>query len=148
MTLKTFRTITVFLWITCTALLLLPAPWALFGQEDPTDHPGIGYWHLLMFIALGLFFELSRGKLLSSWNCLNVLAVYGFATEVLQYFIPNRHFDNIDWIQNCTGAFLGIHLGVLAKWSFIPLMKALHFIVSKFKRKTPPESPDGTKNTK
>lgn len=110
--LRYIRFFTVGLWLLCTALLLLPNPCILTGGYDVSEQVGESSNHLLMFATLGFFVELSR-RTLSPFFWLSVLCLYGGITEVLQHFVPLRVCDLSDFCQNCTGAFLGILLGVI-----------------------------------
>jgi len=110
------RVATGFLWLFCTALLLFPKSWILFWKshfpEEVTAE--FGAEHILMFGTLGFFVELSRRKW-HSLTWLHIIAAYGLATEILQHFIPGRTCAVLDFCQDCTGAYLGILLGLIAK---------------------------------
>ena len=110
------KLVTACLWLFCTALLLLPKPWVLFWNRNIPEEFGFGFGveHLYMFGMLGFFTELSRRQW-HSLTWLHILVAYGLATEILQHFIPNRTCDLMDFCQDCTGAYLGIFLGLSVK---------------------------------
>ena len=110
------RIATGFLWLICTALLLLPRSWIRMGKSYLPEEVTVefGLEHVVMFGTLGFFVELSRRK----WHSLtwfHILVAYGLATEILQHFVPGRTCAALDFCQNCTGAYLGVLLGLTAK---------------------------------
>jgi len=111
-----WRTATVFLWLLCTALLLLPRSWILFWKSHLPEEVAVetGVEHLIMFGTLGFFVELSRRKW-HSLTWLHILIAYGLTTEILQHFTPSRTCDVADFSQDCAGAYLGILLGLIVK---------------------------------
>ena len=109
-----WRIVTACIWVFCTLLLLLPKPWILFWNHNLKDELGIGYEHLMMFVVLGFFVELSQRKA-GPFIWLNILCLYGLATEFIQTYIPPRACDMIDFCQDCTGAYIGVTIGCIVK---------------------------------
>ena len=112
--LEWWRIATGCLWVFCTLMLLLPKPWVMFWNRDLVEEFGIGYEHLYMFIVLGFFVEMSQRKA-GPFVWLNILCLYGLATEFIQTYIPPRTCDMVDFCQDCTGAYIGVTLGYIVK---------------------------------
>lgn len=112
-------------------LLLLPHGWIPFREVKVVEEGGIGYNHLIMFAALGFFVELSRRKS-SQWFWLNVLILYGASTEIIQHFLPDRNCKLFDICQDFSGAYFGLVLGRLSKYTWIPMLGFLHYLRQKF----------------
>ena len=114
--LTVLRAVTGGIWLLCTVLLLAPKPWILFWKSQISEEISIEFSvsHLCMFGTLGFFVELSRRQW-DSLTWLHILVAYGLATEILQHFIPSRTCSVLDLCQDCAGAYLGIHLGLIVK---------------------------------
>jgi hypothetical protein len=96
-----------------TILLLAPDPARVVGLTRRPEFPwgsfGIhwGALAILSFLALGSVWPKPVPRLLAVG-----LIVYGTAGELLQYFVPSRHVQWMDWTQN----MLGIGTGLLVYW--------------------------------
>lgn len=90
------------------AAIRLVAQW-VFGDAAHGDKVG----HFAAYGTLGLAFVAAGFR---RWNVLVgalVLALYGAALEVVQYFLDARSADIWDGVANATGAMCGVVAGTL-----------------------------------
>ncbi|MGO9115130.1 MAG: VanZ family protein [Thermoguttaceae bacterium] len=96
-----------------TVLLLAPDPARVVGLSKRPEFPwgsfGV-HWIALAILSFLVLGSVSPERL--SWLPVVGLIVYGTAGELLQYFVPSRHVQWLDWMQN----MLGVGTGLLAYW--------------------------------
>ncbi len=98
-----------------TVLLLAPDPARVVGLAKRPEFPWGSFG--VHWIALAILSFLVLGSVWPRripWLLAAGLVVYGTAGELLQYFVPSRHVQWLDWIQN----MLGVGTGLLIYWLF------------------------------
>jgi hypothetical protein len=96
-----------------TILLLAPDPARIVGLSKRPEFPWGSFG--VHWIALAILSFLVLGSLWPkrlTWRPVVGLVVYGTAGELLQYFVPTRHVQWLDWTQN----MLGVGTGLLVYW--------------------------------
>lgn len=106
-------------WIYTTLLLLVPEPRALVGLADSgiaTPERGV---HFTNFALLTILTFVSRWPLAWRWQLL-VLVGYALATESLQWFVPHRTVELLDYLEN----LLGIVCAASAIWLWCKIARS------------------------
>ena len=96
-----------------TVLLLAPDPAAVVGLSRRPEFPWGSFG--VHWIALAILSFLALGSVWPKripWLLAAGLVAYGTAGEALQYFVPSRHVQWMDWTQN----MLGVGTGLLVYW--------------------------------
>jgi glycopeptide antibiotics resistance protein len=107
-------------WLALTVLLLIPNPAGLFGLSAVPVFPwGKFGVHLMFFTVLGFLANAIRWPKRPSWPMIVFLVVYGITTESLQRFVPTRHAQVMDAVEN----ILGIALGAAVYWLLLRFMQ-------------------------
>jgi hypothetical protein len=103
---RSLRLLCVAYWTWLTALLLVPEPARLLGiakASVPAINRGV---HFSSFLTLAVLAWASRWPTGRRRLAL-VLVGYAFLTEGLQWFVPLRHVDPLDLMENLTGLLVG-----------------------------------------
>jgi VanZ family protein len=120
------RLFKIIFWLGYTAVLLTSfahIPWALDKMRIGVPHFRIRLDHLLhmcvyFLICMYYFAGQSKGLTLFRANRLRsfVVAVLVLATvsELVQWWVPSRSFNPMDWVANVTGMAIGLGVGRLA----------------------------------
>lgn len=107
MYLSLIRLACVAYWLMLTVLLLVPDPIKLLGLKRATVAAMGQGTHFFFFLALAVLVSASRwpirGGVLAA-----ALVGFAFVTEGLQWFVPRRHVDPIDLIENLAGLLAGV----------------------------------------
>lgn len=95
-------------WGLLTVLLLAPNPAAVVGLRRVPVFPwgDIGI-HFTAFTILTLLVHGLRWPKRIGWPVLVVLLAYGVATESLQWFVPPRTVELLDFTENILGVAAG-----------------------------------------
>jgi VanZ family protein len=95
-------------WGLLTVLLLVPNPAAVVGLRKVPVFPwgDIGI-HFTAFTILTLLVHGSRWPRGIGWPFLAVLVAYGITTESLQWFVPSRAVELLDYTENILGVAAG-----------------------------------------
>jgi hypothetical protein len=95
-------------WGLLTVLLLAPNPTAAVGLGRFSTLPwgDIGI-HFTAFTILTLLVHGSRWPKGIGWSFLAVLVAYGITTESLQWFVPSRAVELLDYTENILGVAVG-----------------------------------------
>jgi hypothetical protein len=102
-------------WCLLTALLLTPSPASLVGLRAIPAFPGGDHGiHFAAFAVLTLLVHGTRWPRALAWPAVAALLAYGIATESLQYFVPPRQVELLDYVGN----ILGVLTGTGAYWCF------------------------------
>lgn len=96
-------------WSALTVLLLAPEPTKLLGLEPKTVASIDRGSHFVFFLTLALLVVASRGPIRRNFVALALVA-YAFVTEGLQWFVPTRHVDPVDLLENLLGLAAGVLL--------------------------------------
>jgi VanZ family protein len=99
-------------WGLLTVLLLTPNPARTIGLPKATALPGIDIGiHFAAFTILALLVHVARWpKKTIGWPGLAVLLLYGIVTESLQWFVPSRTVEWLDYGENLLGVGVGTGL--------------------------------------
>ena len=95
-------------WGLLTVVLLVPNPAAVVGLRKVPVFPwgDIGI-HFTAFTILTLLVHGSRWPRGIGWPFLAVLVAYGITTESLQWFVPSRAVELLDYTENILGVAAG-----------------------------------------
>ena len=95
-------------WGLLTVFLLAPNPIAVVGLRKVPVFPwgDIGI-HFTAFTILTLLVHGSRWPKRTGWPFLAVLLAYGITTESLQWFVPSRAVELLDYTENILGVTAG-----------------------------------------
>jgi len=85
-----------------TVLLLIPDPAATLGIEKVPGPPGGRGIHFLAFLGLGLLAFASRWRL-GRGLLIGLLIAYALAAESLQWLVPPRSVELLDYAENLLG---------------------------------------------
>jgi hypothetical protein len=102
----TLRLVCVAYWTWLTALLLVPEPARLLGiakASVPAINRGVHFSSFLMLAMLAWASRWPTGRR----RLVLVLVGYAFLTEGLQWFVPLRHVDPLDLMENLAGLLAG-----------------------------------------
>jgi hypothetical protein len=127
-----FRLLSVGYCGVLTVLLLVPNPAALLGLKripGPPDGRGI---HLVLFTLMALFVSACRLPVRRA-SLMAVLIGYGILTETLQWFVPPRTVELLDYTENIIGVLLGV-----AIWTFMER----HWLSKKVTKEALPAMPE------
>jgi VanZ family protein len=95
-------------WLLLSVLLLAPDPAAVLGflhaPRVPTS--GIGL-HFTAFFTLSLLVCAARWPKRPGWLIVTLLVGYGLLIESLQYFVPPRAVELLDYTENTLGVLAG-----------------------------------------
>ena len=95
-------------WGLLTVFLLAPNPTAVVGlRRFPTFPWGDIGIHFTAFTILTLLVHGSRWPKGIGWPFLAVLVAYGITTESLQWFVPSRAVELLDYTENILGVAAG-----------------------------------------
>lgn len=101
------RWIALVYWLLMTVVLLVPHPWAMFFGIRPAravaKMPGI---HFFAFVVLALLIQAAQFKVRPrvQWA---VLIGYAVVVESLQWFVPHRDVELLDYTENLGGLLVG-----------------------------------------
>ncbi|HID77955.1 MAG TPA: hypothetical protein EYP56_18410 [Planctomycetaceae bacterium] len=111
---RIIHTVCAAYWALLTVLLLVPDPAALVGLDWPGRAGGGRGVHFVLFLALGGLLVLGRWPVRAGW-LVAAAALYGLATEALQWLVPQRSVELLDAAENLLGLLAGtlIALGAL-----------------------------------
>jgi len=94
-------------WVVLTVLLLVPHPARLVGAQAASLSGGGRGVHFVFFLVLAALVYASRWPVRrTTW--LAVLIVYAVTTEGLQWFVPHRHVELLDLLENLLGVLAGM----------------------------------------
>jgi hypothetical protein len=95
-------------WGLLTVLLLVPNPAAVVGLRRIPVFPwgDIGI-HFTAFTILTLLVHGFRWPKGIGWPIVAVLLAYGLTTESLQWFVPSRTVELLDYMENIFGVATG-----------------------------------------
>ncbi|MBI9070341.1 MAG: VanZ family protein [Melioribacteraceae bacterium] len=99
-------------WVILFALTTLPSkslPSVAFS--DKIKH-FLAYFILTILLKLTLHFQEKYNLTLKMCTVitLGIIAFYGMADEIHQYFIPGRYCEFYDWVANIAGGIVGVLL--------------------------------------
>ena len=89
-----------------TVFLLSPNPAALIGLTRPPGPPGGRWIHFLFFLVLGGSTFAARWPLRGA-AVMTLLVLYAVSTETLQWFVPSRTVELLDYLENLAGLAVG-----------------------------------------
>jgi hypothetical protein len=100
-------------WGLLTVLLLIPDPAAAIGLDGGAIFPwgDVGV-HFTAFTILAVLVHSSQWPEGIRWPVCAVLLAYGITTESLQWFVPTRMVQPLDYMEN----ILGIAAGTVIYW--------------------------------
>jgi VanZ family protein len=101
--------IAIFVLISIAYLSLSPKP-AVTASNDKLGH-FIAYAVLTFFLLLA-FQKEKRNRIV---KLVGLSATYGVILEVLQLWVPGRHFSYLDLVANVSGVIIGYFLYFLLK---------------------------------
>lgn len=108
-------------WGLLTVLLLAPHPATLLGfRRLPTFPWGDVGTHLIAFTVLTLVVLGSQWPRWPAWRLLLALVAYGLAAETLQWFVPPRAVELLDYAENLLGVGVGMGMYCLARRALRP----------------------------
>lgn len=87
-------------------LLLAPEPLKLLGFTSPPGASSVRMVHFLLFAVLGFLVWASRLPVRPGL-VLGVLVAYALVTESLQWFVPTRTVELLDYLENLLGLAAG-----------------------------------------
>ena len=88
-------------------LLLAPDPLTLLGFPGSPGASSLRLVHFALFAVLGFLAWASRWPLRSG-TVLGLLVGYALVTESLQWFIPTRTVELLDYLENLLGLVAGV----------------------------------------
>lgn len=94
-------------WSLLTVLLLVPEPAKLLGLQRAAVASVNRGSHFVFFLVLAVLVSASRwpvGRRLLAF----ALVAFAFVTEGLQWFVPTRHVDPLDLVENLLGLLAGV----------------------------------------
>ena len=87
-------------------LLLAPEPLKLLGFSSPPGGSSVRMVHFCLFTVLGLLVWASRLPVRPGL-LLGLLVAYALVTETLQWFVPTRSVELLDYLENLLGLAAG-----------------------------------------
>ncbi len=87
-------------------LLLAPEPLKLLGFASPPGASSLRMVHFCLFAVLGFLVGASRWPLRPGL-VVGLLVAYALVTESLQWFIPTRTVELLDYLENLLGLVAG-----------------------------------------
>ncbi len=106
------RMLCVTYWAVLTVLLLVPHPMALLGISRLPATMAIDRGvHFALFLILTVLVHASRWPI-RPVVFVQILVVYGVASELLQWLVPPRSVELLDLMEN----LLGIAMGTILSW--------------------------------
>ncbi|QDT34655.1 VanZ family protein [Thalassoglobus polymorphus] len=119
---KSFSRLILPYWTLLTYLLLAPHPlWFLTGLSQPDEFSIFTMsdliQHLSAFAVLGFLLSTQFSPSGRTSKLLYASGFYAVITELLQWFIPNRHAAISDMLANASGLIIG--------WSCYLLLRSL-----------------------
>lgn len=105
-------------WGLLTVLLLTPNPATTIGLPKAAVFRGIDIGiHFAAFTILALLVHGARWPKGIGWPVPAVLLLYGMATESLQWFVPSRTVELLDYVENMVGVAVGTAFyGLAHRW--------------------------------
>lgn len=102
-------------WVLLTVLLLVPDPTGAVGLDRAVVFPWGDFGiHFTAFTILTLLVHGSRWPKGIGCPILAVLLAYGITTESLQWFVPSRVVQPLDYTENILGIVAGTGMYWLA----------------------------------
>jgi VanZ family protein len=93
-------------------LLLAPEPLKLLGFTSPPGASSLRMVHFCLFAVLGFLVWASRLPVRPGL-VLGLLVAYALVTETLQWFVPTRTVELLDYLENLVGLASGGAVGHL-----------------------------------
>ena len=87
-------------------LLLAPEPLKLLGFSSPPGGSSVRMVHFCLFTVLGLLVWASRLPVRPGL-VLGLAVAYALVTETLQWFVPTRTVELLDYLENLLGLAAG-----------------------------------------
>ena len=100
------RVVLAVYWLALTVLLLVPDPLKWLGIVRAPGPPGGRMQHFLLFGLLAVLVLASRLRLRRG-VLLGLLVGYALVTESLQWFVPHRTVELLDFTENLLGLAAG-----------------------------------------
>lgn len=85
-----------------------------YNFNDKLEH-GISFFILTILVVLANLVQ-SKSKILNNnpfYGAFLIVGLYGTASEIIQYFIPQRYCDYLDLTANFTGSGLAVAVSFL-----------------------------------
>ncbi len=107
------------IWAGCLAALIVGSliPQAQFSEAESVFGKDklirVLIFALLTFYPAAFFSSIKRGLVIAT-----SIAPLGFFLEIIQKYVPGRHFSPMDMIANNCGAIIGILLAIIIRFLF------------------------------
>jgi hypothetical protein len=110
-------------WALLTVLLLVSDPASVVGMQRVPSFFGsdVGI-HFTAFTILAVVVNAARWPKQPRWWIPALLMLYGIATESLQYFVPPRSVELMDYTENIVGVAFGSAV-YWAAWKLLQMQR-------------------------